>query len=384
MEERAINPYALWLSDIRGVGSKTINILMETANCAEEVYHMSEDEICMCLADKLKRKGDVTNKAFSITFAQECDPIEKAEKLKSMGIGFVSVEDSFYPNRLKDLSDRPYGLYYIRDLPPENAPSVAIIGARNCSGYGREQARLFAEKLALNGITVISGMARGVDGIAGRAAINAGGRSYAVLGCGVDVIYPEENKELYYILKERGGIISEYPPGTNPRTKLFPMRNRLISGLSDLVLVIESRRRSGTVITVDAALEQGRDIFALPGRVSDALSDGCNFLISQGAGIACTPETVIEHFYGVSDEGTDKFEIKRKERNARRSELTGIEAVLFDALGCGEIMETDFLVGRVESILGKHISVEEFSACMTSLQMRGLAEEIGFGHYKGT
>ena len=206
MEERAINPYALWLSDIRGVGSKTINILMETANCAEEVYHMSEDEICMCLADKLKRKGDVTNKAFSITFAQECDPIEKAEKLKSMGIGFVSVEDSFYPNRLKDLSDRPYGLYYIRDLPPENAPSVAIIGARNCSGYGREQARLFAEKLALNGITVISGMARGVDGIAGRAAINAGGRSYAVLGCGVDVIYPEENKELYgfiYRIKEK-------------------------------------------------------------------------------------------------------------------------------------------------------------------------------------
>ena len=117
--------------------------------------------------------------------------------------------------------------------------------------------------------------------------------------------------------------------------------------------------------------------------MGDAISGGCNVLSAQGAGIACTPETVIEHFYGVSDEGTDKFEIKRKERNARRSELTGIEAVLFDALGCGEIMETDFLVGRVESILGKHISVEEFSACMTSLQMRGLAEEIGFGHYKG-
>ena len=226
-------------------------------------------------------------------------------------------------------------------------------------------------------------MARGVDGIAGRAAVNAGGRSYAVLGCGVDVVYPEENRELYHILKERGGLISEYPPGTKPKTKLFPMRNRLISGLADLVLVIEARRRSGTVITVDAALEQGRDIYALPGRVSDALSDGCNFLISQGAGIACTPESVIEHFYGVHDDGTDKFEIKRKERNARRTELSGIEAVLFDALGCGEIMETDYLVSRVESILGKHISVEDFAACMMSLQMRGLAAEIGVGHYKG-
>ena len=383
MEERAINPYALWLSDIRGVGSKTINILMETASCAEEVYHMSEEEICMCLVDKLNRNGDATNKAFSISFAQECDPLEKAEKLKERGIGFVSVEDSFYPIRLKGIPDRPYGLYYIRNLPPEDVPSVAIIGARNCSGYGREQARLFAEKLALNGITVISGMARGVDGIAGRAAVNAGGRSYAVLGCGVDVVYPEENRELYHILKERGGLISEYPPGTKPKTKLFPMRNRLISGLADLVLVIEARRRSGTVITVDAALEQGRDIYALPGRVSDALSDGCNFLISQGAGIACTPESVIEHFYGVHDDGTDKFEIKRKERNARRTELSGIEAVLFDALGCGEIMETDYLVSRVESILGKHISVEDVAACMMSLQMRGLAAEIGVGHYKG-
>ena len=383
MEERMINPYALWLSSIWGVGNLTINTLMETACCAEEVYHMSEDEICMCLAEKLKRNGDVMGKAARIRFAQERDPEEEAEKLKQKGIGFVSVEDGFFPNRLRGIPDCPYGLYYIRDLPPENVPSVAIIGARNCSGYGREQARIFAEKLALRGISVISGMARGVDGVAGRAAAEAGGRSYAVLGCGVDVVYPEENKELYYILKERGGIISENKPGTEPRTQLFPKRNRLISGLADLVLVIEARRRSGTVITVDAALEQGREIFALPGRVSDALSDGCNFLISQGAGIACTPESVIEHFYGVSENGTDMFEQKRRERNQRRAELSGIEAVLFDALGCGEVMEQGFLISRVERILGTHIGPEDFTACMMSLEVRGLAAEIGAGHYKG-
>ena len=373
MKERAINPYALWLSSIRGVGNLTIKTLLETASCAEEVYHMSEDEISMCLVDKLKRRSDATGKALSICFSQERDPIEEAENLRQRGIGFVSMEDDCFPQRLRGIPDCPYGLYYIRDLPPDDVPSVAIVGARNCSSYGREQARAFAEKLALNGISVVSGMARGVDGIAGRAAAGAGGRSYAVLGCGVDVVYPEENAELYDILKERGGLISEYLPGTKPQTKLFPKRNR----------VIEARRRSGTVITVDSALEQGRDIFALPGRVSDALSDGCNFLISQGAGIACTPETVIEHFYGVNESGTDLFEQKRKERNLRREDLPGMEKVLFDVLGYKEIMEPDFLIGRMESILGRHIGVEEFTSCMLDLQMRGLAAEVGSGHYKG-
>ena len=184
-------------------------------------------------------------------------------------------------------------------------------------------------------------------------------------------------------MREKGGIISENPPGTQPRTQLFPRRNRLISGLADLVLVIEARRRSGTVITVDAALEQGKEIFALPGRVSDALSDGCNFLISQGAGIACTPESVIEYFYGVNDSGTDLFEKKRKDRNARREDLSGMEKVLFDVLECGKIMEPDYLIRRMESILGRHIDAEDFTACMMSLQIRGLAQEIGSGHYKG-
>lgn len=383
MEKREINPYALWLCSIKGVGNKTIKALMETADCAEEVYHMSEDELNMCLADKFRRRVDETGKVRSIYCAQKEDPIRKVEELVKKGICFVSVEDDRFPNRLRDIPDCPYGIYYIRDLPPEDLPSVAIVGARNCSGYGREQARIFAEKMALSGISVISGMARGVDGIAGRAAANAGGRSYAVLGCGVDVIYPDENRELYSILKERGGIISENPPGTLPRTQLFPMRNRLISGLADLVLVVESKRRSGTVITVDAALEQGREIFALPGRVSDALSDGCNFLISQGAGIACSPESVIEHFWGVNDRGTQFFEQKRLERNRRRDELDGPEAVLFDVLGYGSIMETEFLISRMENIMGKHVNAEEFMDCMIRLQVRGLAEELGVGHYRG-
>lgn len=383
MESRVINPYGYWLSSIKGVGDFTIKALMDRVSSAEEIYHMPEKEICSHLSGLFKNEGNAVRRAEFIEAAKKRDPVEEAEKLREKGISFVCQEDSWFPKRLRGIPDSPYALYYIRELPPEDIPAVAIIGSRNCSGYGREQARVFAERLSERGIAVISGMARGVDGIAGRAAAAAGGRSYAVLGCGVDVIYPRENEGLYNILAEKGGVLSENRPGTQPRSSLFPRRNRLISGLADAVLVIESRRRSGTVITVDAALEQGREIFALPGRVSDALSDGCNFLISQGAAIACSPDTVIEHFFGVSDSGTDLFEKKRKQRNRRREELSGLEAVLFDVLGCGEIMELDFLISRVESILGNHIGAEEFTSCMMGLQMKGLAEEVGIGHYRG-
>ena len=383
MEQNTVNPYALWLAGIEGVGGRTISALMRTASGAEEVYNMTEEEIRCCLSGTMKKQADAVKMAARIAKARREQPEEQLHKLNERGISFVSVEDGFFPKRLREIPECPYGIYYIGKLPPEDQPSVAIVGARNCSGYGREQARIFAEKLALRGISVVSGMARGVDGIAGRAAVMAGGNSFAVLGCGVDVIYPPENTELYQMLRERGGIISESRPGAEPRTQLFPRRNRLISGLADAVLVIEARRRSGTVITVDAALEQGREIFALPGRVSDRLSDGCNLLISQGATIACTPDMVVEYFYGVTDSGTDLSEQNRIARNRRGTGLYGLEAVLFDVLGCGEIMEAEFLRRRAERITQHRVSVEEFVACMVSLQIKGLAVEIGAGHYKG-
>lgn len=383
MENRNADPYPCWLYGIEGIGNKTIRTLLSRVSCAEVIYSMTENELFQCLYEITERKADAAKKAALITKAHRESPEEVLEKLQQKGISFVSEESDLFPKRLRDIPDCPYGLYYIGSLPPEENPSVAIVGARNCSGYGREQARVFAEKLALRGISIVSGMARGVDGIAGRSALIAGGNSYAVLGCGVDVIYPTENAELYHMLREKGGLLSESRPGAEPRVQLFPRRNRLISGLSDAVLVIEARRRSGTVITVDAALEQGREIFALPGRVSDSLSDGCNLLISQGAAIACSPDTVIEHFWGVTDSGTDHSEQARKARLRRGSELSGLESVLFDLLGCGEIMESEFLLNRAQSVVGRYISVEEFVAAMVSLQIRGFAVEIGDGHYKG-
>ena len=141
---------------------------------------------------------------------------------------------------------------------------------------------------------IISGMAKGIDGIAGRGALDESDASFAVLGCGVDICYPKENRDLYEALCERGGVISEYCPGTEPEARLFPPRNRIISALSDALLVIEARERSGTLITVDCALEQGKDVWAVPGRVCDAKSAGCNELLRQGAGVAASPEVMLE------------------------------------------------------------------------------------------
>jgi DNA processing protein len=169
-------------------------------------------------------------------------------------------------------------------------PAVALIGARKCSGYGAAMAKLLGQVLAERGIAVVSGMARGVDGIGQKAACEAGGVTFAVLGCGVDVIYPAENKELYRQILTCGGIISEYIPGTAARPSLFPPRNRIISGLADVVVVVEAGEKSGTMITVDMALEQGREVYALPGRLVDRLSSGCNQLIKHGAGMVLSLE----------------------------------------------------------------------------------------------
>ncbi len=171
---------------------------------------------------------------------------------------------------------------------------MAIIGARACSGYGRECARLMGAAAAAAGIQVISGMARGVDSISQSACLEAGGTSFGVLGSGADVCYPAESRSLYERLVNEGGVISEYPLGVQPVAGNFPPRNRLISGLADLVLVIEARERSGTLITVDMALEQGREVAVLPGRITDALSQGCYRLYEQGAHLVASPQRMAE------------------------------------------------------------------------------------------
>ncbi len=230
--------------------------------------------------------------------------------LRARNINFVSKADPHFPKKLLNIPDAPEGLYYIGTLPDSKAPSVAIIGARNCSGYGRQMAREFAREIALNGIQIISGLARGIDGISQESALSVNSYTCGVLGCGVDICYPKENSELYKRCQTNGGIVSEYAPGTPPNSKFFPARNRIISGLSDSVIVIEAREHSGTLITVNMALEQGRDIYALPGRVNESLSYGCNLLIRDGATPLLRPHEFVDEFYnrlGISRLASESF-----------------------------------------------------------------------------
>ncbi len=195
---------------------------------------------------------------------------------------------------MRKISSQPYALYYKGTLPDENKKAVSIVGARSCTAYGRQMAEEFARVLAEQEIQIISGMALGIDGAGQKGALEAGGNSFAVLGCGVDICYPREHFSLYQNLETQGGILSEFPIGTEPLKQHFPARNRIISGLSDAVLVIEAKEKSGSLITADMALEQGKDVYALPGPITSALSKGCHGLIKQGAGILISPKELLE------------------------------------------------------------------------------------------
>ena len=209
----------------------------------------------------------------------------------------ILLTDREYPRRLLEIPQAPKQLYVKGRLPEEGMPSVAIIGARDCSYYGQEVAKRLGRLFGENGIQVISGMARGIDGIGQQAALQAGGSSFAVLGCGADICYPRQNQDLYDRLCKQGGVISEYEWGTPPRAGNFPPRNRIVSGLADAVIVVEARKKSGTLITVDMALEQGKEVYAVPGRLVDDLSSGCNYLIKNGAGILLDMEEFMEELW---------------------------------------------------------------------------------------
>lgn len=267
--------YWYWLAKVEEAGSAARARLLETFGSAEAVYGAREDA--------LRRAGipEKTVCALLNTKYRE-GVLEEFHKLRERDIYFVTKSEQGFPERLKELADGPDFLFYRGELPAADAPSVAIVGARECSAYGKGIAESLAAELSAAGVQIISGMARGVDGHAQSAAVRCG-KSYGVLGCGVDICYPLENFSLYEALVSRGGVISEYAPGSPGLPFHFPMRNRIISGLSDGIVVVEARRRSGTLITVECALEQGKDVFAVPGRLDDPLSEGCNELIRQGA-----------------------------------------------------------------------------------------------------
>ncbi len=312
--------YDYWLHHLPGVGERTIRKLLNVYRKPEEIYERLVSHGAVKSERQQEFEGILTGKqketlsACTKTWKLE----EEYEKLAEMGIQFLTFQDPIYPQRLKEIPDPPFGLYVRGNLPKENVLSVAVIGARECSEYGRFVGQELGKALGEKGVQVISGMARGIDGISQAAALEAGGISYGVLGCGVDICYPSQNKRLYERLLTQGGILSPYVPGTMPKAPLFPPRNRIVSGLADALIVVEARQKSGTLITVDMALEQGREVYVVPGRLTDRLSDGCNRLIKQGAAILLSPEDFLAE---MSDNFPDKFVLCGK----KSSEKTNIE-----------------------------------------------------------
>ncbi|MCR4961112.1 MAG: DNA-processing protein DprA [Lachnospiraceae bacterium] len=283
-ERETMLPYFCMLAMVQNIGNVTYDKLCEHFDSPKEIFETEEPQL-NSLGILSKGQMDALIKT-----KMSINPERYYAELTKQGIGFVSVEDDAYPARLLDIPSRPIGLFYCGSLPDENIPTAGVIGARECSFYGEEAAGLIGGSLGGNGIQVISGMARGIDSLSQLAALDAGGRSFAVLGGGVDICYPRESRRLYDRLKEQGGIISEYAPGVAPLRTFFIRRNRIISGLSDVLCVVEAKKKSGTLTTVDCALEQGRDVFCVPGRITDKTSAGCNELIRQGAEILSDPE----------------------------------------------------------------------------------------------
>lgn len=375
-----------FLQRIPGIGAKTIRELWQYFGTGERLYKAEEQELQNLLKPKQVK-----------TFLQERekeDPGSRLIKLEKKGIRYYSIFDREYPKRLRTVADGPLALFVRGHLPKEKEMTAAVVGARNHSYYGEKQTKLFAGLLAREGVGIVSGMARGIDSIAQETAIQNGCDTYAVLGCGVDICYPEENKRLFERIPEQGGIISEYLPGTEPRAGLFPLRNRIISALGDILLVMEAREKSGTLITVDMALEQGKEIWVLPGRVDDVLSCGCNRLIAQGAGILTgIPEftkelELLKEKYGSREESQFMGMIDDRQKN---DETGGITLNTFKPLSTTEKMILSILDYNPMSLnqiyeklqqKGNHrLSIQEVSITLINLCVKRLAGQANGSWY---
>lgn len=281
----------------------------------------------------------------------------------------IKKGDSDYPKRLERIKGAPERLYVRGSLPDPNKKTVSIVGARNCTDYGCTLAKTIARILSMNDVQVISGLAMGIDTQGHIGAIEVEKPTFAVMGCGVDICFPSHNSNVYEkILEYGGGILAEVEVGTPPLPYNFPLRNRIISGLSDVVIVVEARDKSGSLITADFALEQGKTIFACPGRVGDSLSRGTNNLIKQGAYILTSADDVLEHL-GLIVDGL----IPKVENDI--SKLDYFEKLIYEVLK-DETLHINQIVEKVKLPVGKCLNV------LMSLELNGFVETSISNYYR--
>ena len=381
--------YWLYLSRVKGMESGRRKILLEMFGSAENIYGATEQEL----------RNIPLLEDFHIDQLiayRNTDYTKELERFERQGIGFVTVDDEDFPEKLREIPDAPPFLFYKGELPGRDVPAVAMVGSRKCSIYGREMCLKFAERLAGAGILIISGMAAGVDGFSHRGAIKAGGKTMAVLGCGVDVCYPSMNRDIFDTLsgvdsfysrsltgkkdndKDSDGnglhfgcLISEYYPGDKALPYNFPQRNRIISGLCDILLVVEAGKKSGTFITVDHALEQGREIFAIPGRIGDTVSDGCNSLIKNGAMMATEPEDIIEE---LKAKYTMLLTAEKSRKKGKKTELPDDEKKIYENL---DVVPTQ--INEIAERTG--IDPGTLGQLLIGMELKGLIKEVGKNLY---
>lgn len=280
--------YWIWLSRIEGLGPIKIKSLLEKYKTPEKIWNLNKSEL-------MQVKGIGENVANNILKKEYKENLEQYVKyMKKYNIGIITIKDQDYPKNLLHIYDAPPILYYKGDKELLHTNIIAMVGCRDCSLYGKEVSIKFSQELAKKGITIISGMAKGIDSYSHIGCIKAGGKTIAVLGSGIDIIYPKENRLLYDKILSTGGLIlSEYVIGTKPNKLNFPARNRIISGLSKGLIVVEAKEKSGTLNTVDFALEQGKEIFVIPGNITSDNSVSTNELIKQGANCVTCVEDIV-------------------------------------------------------------------------------------------
>ena len=346
-----------WLSCLLDFGITGLERFVELCGGLEFVFQVSDKAIRAMegLSPKLKE---------AIIKTRDISAIEREyNKLPERGMAFVGQVHPDFPERLRNITNCPFGLFYRGRLPDRQCRAIAIVGARNATAFGQEMARHFASVLSSHGILVISGLALGIDGWAHRGALEGGGQSWGVLGCGVNICYPRENFQLFEAMKSHGGILSEFKPGEKPLSWHFPYRNRIISGLCDGILVVEARKKSGSLITAGFGLDQGKDIFAVPGRPVDALSAGCNSLISDGAKLVCEPEDILEEY---------KISVKLPPK--KKFVLDNLEELVYPSL-CLDAKSIEQIAMEVQ------LDYTQTAKTLISLTTKGCARQVGKNYY---
>ena len=301
--------YWLWLAELRGLSNQTRLALLRHFGTPEDVFYADAGEILLTEGITREQASLLENHDLSSADAILAD-------CQRLGLQILTIQDAAYPARLQNIYDPPCLLYVKGHLPAlDEEAAVTVVGTRSCTPYGIACAEKLGYGLASAGAVVVSGLAKGVDAAASRGALLAGGVSVAVTGSGLDVYYPAENRDLYEDIAAAGVLLSEYPPGTEPDGRHFPVRNRILSGLSVATLVVEAPARSGALITAGTALEQGRDVFAVPGPIDAPTSAGCNRLIQEGAGLVTDAWDILREY-------ADRFPAKLRREELREPPRT--------------------------------------------------------------